>query len=256
MKNIIVKKIIYIGLSVISCIVLGFFLYQPAQKASADELIVGSSVEFPPFEFKENGVYKGFDIDMLNEIGKILNKKIVIKDVAFDTLLLEAQSGTIQVIASGMTPTPERAEKVLFTKPYVGTEGSSLVCVMLAPNNITKFEELYDKEVLVCDSHTSEQYLKKYPQIHLKSLQSIGEAFLALKSSKAFAFVLAQNLLAPFFEKYGKENYNVFDLNILDPSALGISKHHPELLEPIQKALDELESNGTLQKLKTQWNVA
>lgn len=255
MKTVNIQKIILIGLSIFSCFALGIFLKTPANKNSSDELIVGSSVNFPPFEFKEEGVFKGFDIDMLNEIGKILNKKIIIKDVAFDTLLLEAQAGSIQVIASGMTPTAERAEKVLFTKPYVGTD-DPLVCVMLAPNNMSKIEDLYGKEVLACNGHTAEFHLKKHPEIHLKTLETIGEAFLALNSNRAFGFVLAQNLLIPFFAKYGKENYNVFDLNILDPSALGISKHHPELLEPIQKALDQLDTNGTLQKLKTKWHVS
>ena len=77
---------------------------------------------------------------------------------------------------------------------------------------------------------------------------------------KSFEFAAAlwvciHNTLVPFFEKYGKENYNTFTLSFFEPAALGVSKLHSSLLEPIQKALDELKEDGTLQKIKSKWNL-
>lgn len=85
---------------------------------SFDTIVVGTNAEYAPFSFKENGTIVGFDIDVITEAIKRLNKKIVLKDMPFDALIPEIQIGNIHVIAAGMTPTPERAQRTLFTQPH------------------------------------------------------------------------------------------------------------------------------------------
>jgi polar amino acid transport system substrate-binding protein len=227
---------------------------KPAQEDYADELIVGTNSQFPPFEFIKDGMLMGFDIDLIHAVANKLNKKVIFKDMAFDMLLLQATTGDLQVIAAGMTPTEERAKKVLFTKTYIGND-DPLIAISNKQNIITKLEDLYGKEVIVNDGYTAQTHMKKFPEITVKPLPSVADAFLALNNNRAFAFITAQNTLVPFFEKYGKENYNIFPLDFFEPAALAISKSHSKLLEPIQKALDELEHDGTINNLKTKWHV-
>lgn len=233
---------------------LFYLINKPVAVLHDDELVVGTSANFPPFEFIKDGSIVGFEIDLINAVAEKLGKKAVFKDLAFDMLLLEAQAGRIQIIASGMTPTEERAKQILFTKPYVGLD-DPLVAVTSKTDVITKLEDLYDKEVIVNDGYTAEKQMKKHPNIKVKTIPTVSDAFLSLNNKRAFAFVTAQNTLAPFFEKYGKEHYNIFKLDFIEPSAIGVSKAHASLLEPIQKVLDELQIDGTLQKLKEKWNI-
>lgn len=254
MKSPIIKKIIT-SLFLILCSVGLFFMWKkPAQTSSQNELLVGINAQFPPFAFIKEGTIIGFDIDLVDAVAKKLNRKAVFKDLAFDMLLLEAQTGQVHVIASGITPTAERSKKILFTQPYIGND-DPLVAVTNKQDVITQFEDMYGKDVIVNDGFTAEAQMKKYPEISVKPLPTVADAFLALNHKRAFAFVTAQNTLVPFFEKYGKENYNIFILNFFEPAALGISKLHTTLLEPIQKALDELKNDGTLQKIKNKWNL-
>ena len=51
------------------------------------KLRVGLNAIFAPFEYVENGKITGFDIDMINEIGKNLGYKIEIMDQSFDGLI-------------------------------------------------------------------------------------------------------------------------------------------------------------------------
>src|SRR5205085_10630536 len=68
---------------------------------SIDTIIVGINTEFPPFAFKEGDTITGFDIDVITEVFKRLNKKTVYKDMPFDALIPEIQLGNIHVIAAG-----------------------------------------------------------------------------------------------------------------------------------------------------------
>src|SRR5689334_13273402 len=74
---------------------------------SLDTLIVGTNSEFQPFSFKEGDTITGFDIDVIEEVGKRLDKKIRLKDLPFEALIPEVQLGNIHVIAGGITPTKE-----------------------------------------------------------------------------------------------------------------------------------------------------
>jgi polar amino acid transport system substrate-binding protein len=91
------------------------------------KLVVGTSAGFPPFEYMEFGKVTGFDIDLMKEIGARLGMEVEVKDMDFDALIEAVSTGTIDVIAAGMTITAERAQRVDFTDPYYIADQSVLV---------------------------------------------------------------------------------------------------------------------------------
>jgi arginine/lysine/histidine transporter system substrate-binding protein len=231
-----------------------FFVKKKAPYLQDDELIVGTNPNFPPFEFKKNGDLVGFEIDLMHEIGKRLNKKIIFKDMAFDMLLIEAQCNRMHMIASGMTPTPERAQKVLFTKPYLMKD--PLIIITRAdqpqPKNV---EDLQGKNVVVNDGYTAESYMKKQMGIHLKSLPNPAEAFLTLKTGRADAYVAARSTVQLFFDQNKDQTFNTTTLDVYDSYALAVCKTQTKLFKRIQTVLERLEDDGTLLKLKEKWNL-
>src|SRR5450631_3182568 len=79
------------------------------QQAGKDTLIVGMELAYPPFEMTdEKGAPKGVSVDLANELGKALGKKIVIQNSAFDGLIPSLKTGKIDLILSSMTITEER----------------------------------------------------------------------------------------------------------------------------------------------------
>lgn len=84
-----------------------------------DTIIVGTNTAIAPFSFKEDDTIVGFDIDVMTEAAKRLDKNVIFKDMPLDTLIPEIQLGNIHVIAGGITPTPERAQRTLFTQPHL-----------------------------------------------------------------------------------------------------------------------------------------
>lgn len=221
--------------------------------AMAPVLVVGTNAQFPPYEFLENGQIVGFDIDLINEVAARMGRTVELKDVDFDMLLLEAQVGNIQVIAAAMTPTPERADKVFFTQSYAGDD--PLVIITRSENVVAGIDDLVGKEVVVNEGFTADRYISEQPGIQVKRLSTVSDAFLSLSLHRAFAFVSAQSAVEPFFKQYDRAGFNVVVLPVLETYAFAVSKKHSDLLNLIDKALEEIKQDGTLKSIKVKWHI-
>ena len=90
-----------------------------APAASAKVLRVGSDMTYAPFEFMDqNQNPEGFDIDLINAIGKDMGYKVSLESASFDGLIPALEAGKYDAIISAMTITPDRAKSVLFSDKY------------------------------------------------------------------------------------------------------------------------------------------
>ena len=234
---------------------LVYLLFPPVSHTTPyNTLVVGTTPDFPPFTFVQNGKPAGFDIDLMYEIGQRMNKSIEIRTMNFNASLPSLQMGNIDVLASGLTATPERAQRVLFTNPYV--EGNPLIIISLPKEPIQTVSDLVNKEVVVNQGYTADFYLSAVQGVHLKRLQTVADAFLALKSGRVTAFVTAQNTVTPFFEHYSSDQFYIATIPATDETAsLAVTPKKPELLREIQMVLDSMKEDGTLEQLKQTWGV-
>src|SRR5688572_31599209 len=96
---------------------------------------------------KLGGGYEGFNIDLANEIGKRLKRKVTIDATQFSGILPALQAGTYDFVAAPTTVTKERADNLLFTEGYLNTD-FQFVIKKGAPK-IDKLEDLKGKVVSV-----------------------------------------------------------------------------------------------------------
>ncbi len=251
MKNILYAFFIALIISIIA------FWYTTRKKSvpiESNTIIVGTNAEYPPFTFMDNNTIVGFDIDIAREVCRRLGKTMELKDMSFDALIPKIQLGQLHMIAAGMTATPERAQQVLFTKPYL--TGDPLLIIALAKNSSVKsVNDLHGKEVVVNEGYTADFYMSSLEGPIIKRLPGPADAFLALQSERAYAFVAAQSTVQPFLEQYGKEQFQIVPIEgSSDNYSLVISKYHSNLLLHVQRVLDEMTEDGTLENLKKKWN--
>lgn len=222
-----------------------------------DTLIVGTNAEFPPFSHIENDTIVGFDIDVIQELAKRLDKKITFRDMSFEALIPELQLGNIHVIAAGMTPTEERAKRVFFSTPHL--TGDSLMAIQKKDAEpITTPQQLHGKRVAVNQGYTADQYVTSLdiPTIDIVRLSSsmISTGLLALNSNQADVFIAAKNSLLPLVKQ--RENYTLSPIeNTAESSAIAISKKYPNLFTTIQTTIDAMIKDGTIDSLKKKWNL-
>jgi polar amino acid transport system substrate-binding protein len=97
------------------------------EEQDGNKIIVGTSADFPPFEYVVGGKIVGFDIELITTILENLNYTVEVKDIGFDSLIPSLKSGKIDVIAAGMTITDDREEEIDFSDAYYEADQSVLI---------------------------------------------------------------------------------------------------------------------------------
>ncbi len=90
-------------------------------------LTVATNAAFKPYEYYENGVMTGFDIDMMQAVCDELGMELEMQDMEFDSIINAVQAGKADAGASGMTITEDRLKNIDFTDSYTNARQVILV---------------------------------------------------------------------------------------------------------------------------------
>lgn len=224
-------------------LLFSFFMVTGCKRSSL-ELVMVTEAGFAPYEYYENGEIVGVDIDIANEVAKHLGKKLVVKDIDFDSIINELNSGKADFAAAGMSITPERMEEVDFSVEYVV---SNQVVVVKKGSNIT-FNEIDGKKIAVqlgsvADSYASENYSNS-TVIRQKKYLTMAED---LKANKV-DLIIMDNLPA---QELVKENDGLMVLDgylFSDSYGIAVKKGNNELIYSINEVLNNLMAIGKIEE--------
>ena len=226
----------------------------PAADKQAKVLKVGSSIDFPPFEFQDEGQkeYQGFDMDLIRAIGKEMGREVEIQNLGFDGLIPALQGKSIDVIISGMTINDERKKKVDFSEQYYKS-GLSII-VKKDDKSINKFSALTGKKVAVQIGTTSAMEVKKIDGAEVKEFNSSADTFLELKAGGVDAVVNDRPVNDYYILKSGVTDVRRLE-ELLTSEDYGIasSKKNPEMKKQLDAALKKLRDNGEYDKIFKKW---
>jgi polar amino acid transport system substrate-binding protein len=214
--------------------------------------IVGTEAQFPPFEIVDSqGKVIGFDVDLMNAIAEDQGFKVKYVDQDFAGLIPALQTGNIDIIASGMTITDERAKEVNFSEPYI-TAGLALA-VTVDKENIKSVDDLKGKTVAVQTGSTGfmkAEELKKAGIItEIKDFAHVNEAIEELKIGGADpmindlpvtnAFIAAQpGVIKIVGEPLNSESYG-----------FAVRSGNTELIKKINTGLKNVKASGKYDEL-------
>ena len=210
--------------------------------AKENKLYVGTNAEFEPFEYRDGENIVGFDIDLINEIAKIMKQDIEVVDMAFDGLLPALQSKKIDIIIAGMTADEERKKFVNFTDPYYSTQQSILV--HKDNKDIYSFDNLEGKNVGVVLGFTGDLIVSAMSNVNAQKYGATSEAILALKSKKVDAVVLDYEPASKYFDQNNDLKLIITDSKS-EEYAIAMRKEDTELLKKVNDALNTIKENGT-----------
>ncbi len=221
------------------------------------ELKIASDTTYPPFEFvdpKTNEIV-GFDIDLVNEICKLLNCKPQIISTAWDGIFAGLEQRQFDLAASGITITEERKKKFDFSDSYL--RYGQVVLVRADEERIKSKDDLKDKIVGVQIGTTNEETAKTLVADEGKQLKRYDTFDLAVRAliakdvdavvidSPAADGFIAQN---PGKLKIAGQPFTSEDLGLCFPKG-------SDLVGPFNAALKVLKENGTLDRLYQKWFV-
>ncbi|DAB33160.1 MAG TPA: amino acid ABC transporter substrate-binding protein [Sulfurospirillum sp. UBA12182] len=234
---------------VIASLLLVFNMFAYAQQ---NTLTVGLCAAYPPFESRDekSGQIVGFDIDLAQEIGKILNKKVIIKDAEWQALLGGLKNGHYDVIISAMSAQEAGVGNVNISDTYYLL--NDVVVVKKSNNTIHSEKDLKGKKVGVQLGSGSEQVVDKLEGLGEVARYNYNpEAFLDLKQERIDAVVVGYAYALT--QKNFKEEYKI--VGTIAPSELVVvmKKGEDKLTQQINEALKTLKSNGTYDALVEKW---
>jgi polar amino acid transport system substrate-binding protein len=116
---------------------------------------------YEPQSFQnEQGEYVGFDIDVVEEIGKRLGVDVEYVTPSWDAITAGSWGGRWDIAVGSITITPERAKGLHFTTPYYYTPAS--MAVHESNSDIQDVgSDLDGKRIGVCGACSYESYLLK-----------------------------------------------------------------------------------------------
>lgn len=206
------------------------------------KLIMSTNAAFPPYEMvDDSGKYIGIDVEVATAIAKKLGLELVVMDVEFDAALLAVQNGQSDIAMAGITVKPEREEVMDFTNFYA----KGVQVVIVPEGSDITLDNLGDQLIGTQRGTTGYDYCSgDYGEDHVVAYDNGATAVQALVNGQvdcvvidnepAKAFVAANAGLTILDTAYADEDY-----------AIALAKGS-ELLDPINKALKELQDDGTV----------
>lgn len=211
------------------------------------KLIVGTNSEYAPYEYLENQKLVGFDVELMEEIGKEIGYEIQWADMSFDGLIPALQMKKIDAVIAGLSPTEDRKKAVEFSVPYIKKEGTHYVMVNEKSTIKTK-KELKGKEVGVQLATIQEGFAKDLGGIPAPYSSFLG-ALMALQQEKVDAVIIAQSGGDNFLKTMKK--IKVADI-IIDKNpgeSIAFSKGEKELAEKVSRAIEKIQKTQKYEEL-------
>lgn len=176
------------------------------QVKDAGKLIVGTSADYAPYEFKKtvDGEEKivGFDDFMVQEIASDLGVEVKYEDMDFDSLIAALQSGKVDIVLSGMTPNEERKQAVDFSELYY-TDSNVCIVAKGKEDLVKSADDLKDLKVGVQRGTTQADYVvNNLGMDSAVQLTKIPDLMLELQNGKIDVIVTGKSVAMINVQKY------------------------------------------------------
>ena len=212
-------------------------------KKDENQLVMVTEAGFAPYEYYENGEVVGVDVDIAREIAKHLGKTLVVKDIAFDSIINEVKTGKADFGAAGISYSEDRAKNVDFSINYAV---SKQVVIVNNNSSITNVNGISNKKIAVqlgsiADTFVTDNIKNANVVRQKKYLAAIED----LKTGKVDCVVMDELPAKEIVSK--NEGIKILDGSLTNDSyGMVVKKGNKELLDAINMVLQNLKDEGKI----------
>lgn len=220
------------------------------------EMVWGTSSMSPPFPYYNNqGKLVGYEIDVVEEISKRIGTKPKYVEMEWTCMPQELLRGNADAILCGLEYRPERAEKVLYSDPYMITLPGVAVKqgAKIKPKSTEDFKGL---RIGVIPETTTGDYAKTLPGVksvseyddEVKTLTDLkfGRIDVALLDYAALVFAA---IAIPGVEYYEYTGMHPINYHILFQTKDSL------LCKKVNKAIQDMRADGTLSRMLQEYKL-
>lgn len=218
------------------------------KKSNDDTLIVGTEPGFAPYEYMNGNEIVGIDMDIAKAIADSMGKKLEVKSMDFDGALLAVQQGKVDLVIAGVSVSEERLKVMDFSNDYVNS--TEVVVVNGVTPTVASVEDLNDKIIGVQQGNIADAYVSNPDNLTAKEVKrytKFNQAAEDLKNGKIDCIVMdqfpAEELVA------SNPSLKILDGTLFeDKYAIAIKKGNKELLDEVNKIVDQLKADGKIEE--------
>ncbi len=215
-------------------------------------LTVGTEGTYKPFTYHdESDALTGYDVEVAKAIGEKMGVKVEFSEITWEGLLASLDNGTVDLVLNQVGVTEERKEKYDFSDPYL----YSYIALIVNQDNdeISSWDASKGKKTSLNISSNYAQIAEEYEMDITASdtfskdieLLLAGRTDCVINNTIAFNDYLIQKPDTPI---------KIADVKAeADTVATPIPKGNEDLVEAVNKAVKELQEDGTLKKLSEQF---
>ncbi len=213
-------------------------------------LRVATDDTYPPLEWNDNGVIRGYDIDIAAEVAERLGVKAEFVSSKWDGLLTGLQGGQFDAVISCMNITPGRQEEAAFVE-YQQWEQ----VIVMSPEDepITNLEGLEGKTIAVQVATTSEEMAASVTDAQVSSFESFDTTFMELQNKRCDAIVIDEPV-GMYYQKREPESFVITgSAGERAPVGIALKKDAIELQEAVAAAVAAMQEDGAAQAIFDKW---
>ncbi len=219
-----------------------------ASVSMADSITAATNCAFPPYEYYENGVEAGIDVDIVKAVCEKLGYDVSIVDTEFGSIIAGVATGKYDLGFGAITITEERAKSVHFTTSYATGIQSIIV---KEDSTIAGVDDLKADgiKIGVQQDTTGDIYATgDFGEDHIARFNKGADAVMALSTGKVDAVIIDNSPAETFVAQnaglkilptaYAEEAYG-----------FEISYDKEDFYNAFNGALEELLQDGTVQSI-------
>ena len=216
----------------------------------SNKLIIGTDATYPPFEYvDESGQISGVDIEVGREIGKALGREVEFKNINFDGLITALRTGSIDLVLSSMTATPERRKSIDFSEPYVRT-GLSILAAKDSTLQSAADLKTPGRKIVVRLGTTGETWARQnLSEAKIITLDADVSCVMEVVNGNVDAWIYDQLSIMNYQAKHAEKTRALLTPLREEVWAIGLKQGNDELKAKVNEVLARMRSDGSFTKL-------
>lgn len=237
----------------------------PADVQEAGKIVIGSSIDYPPFEYyaEDGKTLKGFETELAAELEKQLGVKFDWQNASFDTLFTALRSGRYDIVYGATNDTLEREQLFDFVDYLQSSQG--FVTKAGNPEKITVLDDICGKSIAVVRGGIQGQFLEAQSgectaagkaAINVLAFDGNSGEQLAVKQGQAAAMLENYPTAVTFAQESNGELEVIPNLQVSKRYfGMVVPKDDTELRDALQKAWQAIMDDGSYDKVLDKWGL-
>ena len=214
----------------------------------------GTSADYVPFVYYEDGSLKGLDIDLANEIGRRLGFTVKVYDLAFDGLIDAVKIGQVDLIGGALSVTDDRKALVDFSNVYYQSTAVLAAKSDAVLTDTFALSDFQNKLIGVQRGSSFDQWVRTnlvdtgiVPLRNVFEFPDESDLMKAVANSMIEVAILDKDLYEMKYAAGG--DFKQIQSDLMNEEYAFAASLGSDLIPEVNKAFDEMKADGTLQKI-------